>query len=106
MKSRDGSRGNWKTRISARRGSRRRGTVKSAIRVRGTSTMVPTSILLTSRWSPIWRVSSMEPEGILKAWTTKVRMTRARATATRMASVHSRAADFRRASRSSATVVC
>ena len=39
----------------------------------------------------------MEPEGILNAWTTKVRIRRARRTATRIASVYSRTTDFFRA---------
>ena len=36
----------------------------------------------------------MEPEGILKAWTTKVRMSNAKMIAMRMASAYSRMTDF------------
>ena len=36
----------------------------------------------------------MEPEGILNAWTTNVRIRRARRTATRIASAYSRMTDF------------
>ena len=39
----------------------------------------------------------MEPVGILKAWTTKVRMNRARMTATTIDSRYSRATDFLKA---------
>src|SRR5262249_7142063 len=45
-------------------------------------------------WSPIRRVGIMEPEGILKASSAKVRIRRAGRTATRLASVSSRTADF------------
>jgi hypothetical protein len=39
----------------------------------------------------------MEPEGMVKAWTTSVRMTRASAMAMTMASPYSRISDLRRA---------
>jgi len=42
--------------------------------------------LLTTRWSPIRRLSSIEPDGILKFSNTKVRTKSARMKATRMAS--------------------
>src|SRR6516162_2555831 len=47
-------------------------------------------------WSPTSRVGIIEPEGILNAWTTKVRIRRARRTATRIASMYSRTTDFLR----------
>src|SRR5512138_2679150 len=50
--------------------------------------------LLTSRWSPTSRVGSMEPDGILKAWTTKVRMRNARAREMTMASAYSLQTDL------------
>ena len=40
------------------------------------------------------RFVSIDPVGILKAWTAKVRMNRARMTATTMDSRYSRAIDF------------
>src|SRR5262249_49388839 len=52
--------------------------------------------LLTRMWSPTSRVGIMEPDGILKAWTTKVRIRSASRTAMRMASAYSRTTDFRR----------
>jgi hypothetical protein len=45
-------------------------------------------------WSPISKVSFMDPDGILNAWTTNVRMKRARITATTIASMFSRNAPF------------
>src|SRR5437870_9813409 len=53
--------------------------------------------LLTRRWSPMRRLRSIEPVGILKACTTKVRMKRARITATTTDSRYSRATDFLKA---------
>ena len=45
-------------------------------------------------WSPIWSVGSIEPDGILNACTTKVRMTSARSSATPSASAYSRSCDL------------
>jgi hypothetical protein len=50
--------------------------------------------LLTSRWSPMSRLFSIEPVGILKACTMKVRTKSARMTATQIDSKYSRAVDF------------
>src|SRR5512135_854502 len=50
--------------------------------------------LLTKMWSPIRRVSSMEPEGILKACRNRVRTIRAMISATPNASAYSRAFPF------------
>src|SRR4029450_12251454 len=50
--------------------------------------------VLTRRWSPMRRLVSMEPVGILNACTTKVRMNRARITATTTDSRYSRGTDF------------
>ena len=54
--------------------------------------------LLTSKWSPINRLGSIEPVGILNAWTAKVRMNSARITATTIDSRYSRKTDFLNAS--------
>jgi len=51
--------------------------------------------LLTSIWSPINKVFFMEPDGILKAWTTKVLIKRASSNAMRIASAYSRIVDLR-----------
>ena len=53
--------------------------------------------MLTSRWSPISRLGSIEPVGILKAWTANVRMKSARMTATTIDSRYSRPTDFLKA---------
>src|SRR5262245_13503606 len=51
--------------------------------------------LLTSRWSPMRRLFSIEPVGILNAWTMKVRTNSARITATQIDSKYSRTVDLR-----------
>src|SRR2546425_626156 len=58
--------------------------------------------LLTRRWSPMRRLGSIEPVGILNACTTKVRMKRARITATTTDSRYSRATDFLKVAEASA----
>src|SRR4051812_41613528 len=89
MKSRSGSTGNLNTTTSPRC------TVPVGRMVRSTADSVgPKTNLLTSRWSPISRLFSIEPVGILKACTTKVRMNSARMTAVTIASKYSRSADF------------
>ena len=50
---------------------------------------MPYANLETRIWSPISRVLSMDPEGILKACKRKVRMNRARSRAMKMASAYS-----------------
>ena len=50
---------------------------------------------MTRMWSPIWRVGSIEPEGILNAWTTNTRMAKARSIARMIASAYSRKTDLR-----------
>src|SRR5687768_17286726 len=52
------------------------------------------TILFTSRWSPISRLFSIEPVGILNACTTNVRTKSARITATHSDSKYSRGVDF------------
>ena len=51
--------------------------------------------LFTRMWSPIWSVGSIDPEGILNACTTKVRMASASSNATPSASAYSRSCDLR-----------
>src|SRR6186997_588363 len=51
--------------------------------------------LLTSKWSPISRFGSIEPLGILNAWTTNVRTKNAKITATQIDSKYSRTTDLR-----------
>src|SRR5438477_986680 len=58
--------------------------------------------LLTRRWSPMSRLGSIEPVGILNACTTYVRMKRARITATTTDSRYSRATDFLKVAEGSA----
>src|SRR5439155_16574842 len=58
--------------------------------------------LLTRRWSPMRRLGSIEPVGILNACTTYVRMKRARITATTTDSRYSRATDFLKVAEASA----
>src|SRR5215210_1449559 len=50
--------------------------------------------LLTRMWSPISRFFSIEPDGILNAWTTQVRAKVAKTTAISRASRYSRSSDF------------
>jgi len=50
--------------------------------------------LFTSNWSPMSRFGSIDPVGILKAWTMKVLMNSARITAMTMDSKYSRTTDF------------
>src|SRR5688572_2815550 len=54
----------------------------------------PNANLLTSRWSPTRRLSSMEGVGILNAWTIKVVPNSARITVIASDSKYSRAVDF------------
>src|SRR3989304_6272427 len=51
----------------------------------------PYTALFTSRKSPISRVSSIDPVGILNAWMRKVRISRNRTNATAIDLVHSQA---------------
>ena len=97
MKSRLGSSGNLKTTTWPRV----IGLLPNRASSQGPSDGEYTS-LLTSRWSPMRRLGSIEPVGILKAWTAKVRMKSARMTATTIDSRYSRATDFLKAGSRSA----
>src|SRR5687768_12955842 len=89
MKSRSGSSGYLKTTTSPRRMVRIGRMPRSAADSAG-----PKTNLLTSRWSPIRRLFSIEPVGILKAWTAQVRTNSARITAVTIDSKYSRTTDF------------
>ena len=98
MKSRSGSSGNLNTTTSPRTTGRIGSSARSIPVAVGAKTN-----LLTSRWSPTSRFGSIEPVGILKACTTKVRMNSARITATTIDSKYSRAVDFWKATVVTAT---
>src|SRR5256885_16846170 len=85
MKSLLSSSGNLNTMMSPRWGSENRTRILSQY-----GSLRSYRNFVTRMWSPIVRVGTMEPGGILKAWTTKVRMKRARMMAMRMASPYSR----------------
>src|SRR4029450_6958287 len=84
MKSRSGSSGYLKTTMSPRRMSRIGRTARSA------PAAGPKTNLLTSRGSPISRLFSIDPVGILKACTAQVRTNNARITAITIDSKYSR----------------
>src|SRR5687768_6880012 len=90
MKSRSGSSGYLNTRMSPRSMS----SIGSSVFSRPLSDGAKTN-LFTSRWSPINRLFSIDPVGILNAWTTNVRTNSARMTATQIDSKYSRAVDLR-----------
>ena len=92
MKSRSGSSGNLKTTTWPRAIF----FLPKSRSSRGPSDGEYTS-LFTSRWSPMSRFSCIDPVGILKACTAKVRTKRARSTATTIDSRYSRATDLRMA---------
>src|SRR5437867_9511808 len=85
MKSLLSSSGNLNTIISPRWGSENRIRIVSQY-----GSLKSYRNFVTRMWSPIVRVGTIEPEGILKAWTMKVRMNRARMIAMRIASPYSR----------------
>src|SRR5688572_6650870 len=89
MKSRSGSSGYLKTMTSLRWISR----IGSSARSSGVAAG-PKTNLFTSRWSPISRLFSIDPVGILKAWTAQVRTNSARITAMTIDSKYSRTTDF------------
>src|SRR5919112_1581987 len=92
MKSRSGSSGYLNTITSPRRGSLTGSTFLPIA-----SGVGPKTNLLTSRWSPISRLFSIDPVGILKACTTHVRTNSARITAMTIDSKYSRRTDFLKA---------
>src|ERR671921_393427 len=89
MKSRSGSSGYLNTITSPRRGSLTGSTFLPIA-----SGVGPKTNLLTSRWSPISRLFSIDPVGILNACTTHVRTNSARITAMTIDSKYSRRTDF------------
>src|SRR4030095_7459349 len=90
MKSRSGSSGYLKTRMSPRR----IGSIGNSFSSTRESVGANTN-LLTRRWSPMSRLFSIDPVGILTACTTKVLTKSARITATQIDSKYSRAVDLR-----------
>src|SRR3982751_360778 len=89
MKSRSGSSGNLNTMMSPRLMSLIGSSVFST-----RPSVGPKTNLFTSRWSPISRLFSIDPVGILKACTTHVRTNSARITAMTIDSKYSRRTDF------------
>src|SRR4030067_2738614 len=81
--------GKENTIISLRRGCLR---IKKRLSIRGI--LVPYKNLLTSIWSPTFRVGIIEPEGILNACTTKALIKSARSIAITIASTYSLNFDF------------
>src|SRR5690348_3690025 len=89
MKSRSGSSGYLNTTISPRR------RLRTGRRARPIASGVgPNTNLFTRRWSPMSRLFSIDPVGILNACTTHVRTKRARITAMTIDSKYSRMTDF------------